>query len=671
MRIKLSPRVSFLTWCLVCAVVVGTFLPTLLVDFNNRMDPDRKTFSALAKNWVVHFGSDRPQADEWRVLNTESRSELEGYKGTVWLQRTLPELKWKHPYLFFSLMHRFEVFLDGERLYQFNMDNAHRYYHHQYVLHPVLISQQDGGKTLTIRTEWEGHAMLGNDLVLAGEADQILYVSILSEISWLIYSVLGLACGIAGLSMFIRRREALYGWFTLFCLSTGAYLLMSCRSVQWFVDMISMYYWKELLFPLAIWGCMGFYSRGFNDKHPFFPRLSHYVVVAYTLLAVVAAIGFPHFFLKYSTAGSVILILAGVVFISFSLFRNAVWVSGNRRERQSDFGGEERKWLLRGYWTLLACTLITSVSYMNPSLLTEWLNTRTYLYRIIEGLSPNSILLFMICMVMVLVARVRGVHLESERNAEELLVKNKELEQFHHHLEQLVEKRTAELEQANRTLALTLREKAETLAEMSVLEERNRIAYEMHDVVGHTLTAAIVQLEATKRLAERDSRLPLDKLDLLSELVRKGLDDIRKAVRLMKTDEEQPLSLEASLRELIQYAEDTMEIAVESQIALPAGLALGKMAESVIYHALQEGLTNGIRHGGSRQFRFVLRHEENALHFRLVSGGEPFGSAVPGFGLTSMMERVELLGGKVSIGSYASDEGIPKGCELTIYLPTR
>jgi signal transduction histidine kinase len=120
------------------------------------------------------------------------------------------------------------------------------------------------------------------------------------------------------------------------------------------------------------------------------------------------------------------------------------------------------------------------------------------------------------------------VYREAEQHARELEAKNTELEQFHRNLEAIVEKRTAELEQANRTLAVTMQEKAETLAEMSVMQERSRIASETHDVVGHTLTAAIVQLEATKRISEQ-GQVPLDKLELIGTLVRKGLDDIRRA----------------------------------------------------------------------------------------------------------------------------------------------
>lgn len=88
-----------------------------------------------------------------------------------------------------------------------------------------------------------------------------------------------------------------------------------------------------------------------------------------------------------------------------------------------------------------------------------------------------------------------------------------------------------------------------------------------------------------------------------------------------------------------------------------------------MYHALQEGLTNGVRHGRSSRFRFTLKREDNQLHFLLVSNGEPFVSVTPGFGLSSMMERVELLGGTVALRPSQTEGGSPAGCELTILLP--
>jgi signal transduction histidine kinase len=232
-----------------------------------------------------------------------------------------------------------------------------------------------------------------------------------------------------------------------------------------------------------------------------------------------------------------------------------------------------------------------------------------------------------------------------------------------------MENRNCELERMNRALAIAFREEAEVLAEMAMLDERSRIANEIHDVVGHTLTAAIVQLEATKMIAQQNNCIPWDRLELLNVLVRRGLEDVRRTVRLICSDEAETMTLETTLRELIQSAEQTMDIAIEADISLSSRPEPGELAKQVLYHALQEGLTNGIRHGKCARARFSLRPSGRLLQFRLVSDGEPYGSSVPGFGLSSMMDRVKLLGGRVDVRSSVDAAGNPVGCELSIDLP--
>ncbi|GIO11192.1 hypothetical protein J19TS2_07470 [Cohnella xylanilytica] len=245
-----------------------------------------------------------------------------------------------------------------------------------------------------------------------------------------------------------------------------------------------------------------------------------------------------------------------------------------------------------------------------------------------------------------------------------------QLAKFHRSLEELVAIRTRELEEANRTLEASMREYAETLAEVSVLEERGRIANEMHDVVGHTLTAAIVQLEAARKMAEQDLPSSLKRFGIVEELVRKGLDGIRQSVRLLK-NEGTAFDWQAALLELIAETERAADIRIRSRIeAVPP---LSDTMGRVIYYALLEGLTNGIRHGKCSRFRFELFGDGGQLVFRLANDGLPFDGSKPGFGLSAMMERVHLLGGDIRIapGEPGSDldDGMRVGCRLELRLP--
>ena len=247
--------------------------------------------------------------------------------------------------------------------------------------------------------------------------------------------------------------------------------------------------------------------------------------------------------------------------------------------------------------------------------------------------------------------RVRSIRQEAARSTAELEIRNRELERM------------------NQALTSAFREESEALAELAVREERDRIAHEIHDVVGHTLTAAIVQLEATKKIAQQHNCIPWDRLELLSGLVRRGLEDVRRTVRMICADEAETMTLEAALRALIQSAEQTMDIAIEADISLSSKAEPGEPAKQVLYHALQEGLTNGIRHGKCARACFSLRPSGGLLQFRLVSDGQPYGCSVPGFGLSSMMDRVKLLGGRVDVRSSVDADGNPVGCELSIDLP--
>ncbi|MBD2865358.1 sensor histidine kinase [Paenibacillus oceani] len=323
-------------------------------------------------------------------------------------------------------------------------------------------------------------------------------------------------------------------------------------------------------------------------------------------------------------------------------------------------------------WLAIACTayLLGPKGLFDPyrivSLVSEALNLHSQLS---DRLPYVVFVIVSVCGFTAISIRMLLLLQEAKRSAAELHLKHVELAQLRHNLEQTVELRVAALEKASRSLAVTFREKAETLAEMAVLEERSRIAYEIHDTVGYTLTSAIVQLEAAKKIAEQQDRVPWEKLELLSGLVRKGLEDVGRAVKLIRSDDAETMTLEAALRELIQYTEDTMEIAIDSDISLSSNIKPGRLTEQVLYHALQEGLTNAARHGKCIRVRFSLRLSNGMLLFRLVSDGEPYGSAVPGFGLSSMIERVQLLDGRVNIRSSADAEGEPVGCELSIDLP--
>lgn len=188
-----------------------------------------------------------------------------------------------------------------------------------------------------------------------------------------------------------------------------------------------------------------------------------------------------------------------------------------------------------------------------------------------------------------------------------------------------------------------------TLEELTALKERNRIAREIHDTVGHTLTTVLIEIEAGKRLISKKSEVALEKLDLAQEQVRKGLNDIRQSVRTLQ-EGSNILSLIPSIQSLIKDTEKHAGIKIDFKY--DSGLLISEQQEKVIFSALQEGITNGIRHGNSTSFVFSLTEENAYIRFCLSDNGCGCDDVSMGFGLTAMKERVSELGGILDINSH-------------------
>ncbi|MDT8861169.1 sensor histidine kinase [Alkalihalobacillus sp. MEB130] len=212
---------------------------------------------------------------------------------------------------------------------------------------------------------------------------------------------------------------------------------------------------------------------------------------------------------------------------------------------------------------------------------------------------------------------------------------NEQLSHLNESLEDKVQERTE-------TLKNTMRETAAALAEKSALEERNQLIRDIHDTVGHTLTTIIVQIEAGKRLIKKDPLSAVAKLDASQQQVRTGLDDIRRILKIIKTAELSDNFLD-SIRQLIANTEKTTGVTIETEIVLNGTFT--SQLRHVLFRALQEGLTNGIRHGQSNSFIFKLYDSNVNVHFYLKDNGNSPEEFEMGLGLTAMKERVDELGG--------------------------
>lgn len=204
------------------------------------------------------------------------------------------------------------------------------------------------------------------------------------------------------------------------------------------------------------------------------------------------------------------------------------------------------------------------------------------------------------------------------------------------------------------------------LEQKSILQERTRISKEIHDSVGHTLTSALAGLQTASHAIEKNNfSLAKAMFDRTIEYIRGSLDNVRSSTHLLR----ESVYAHKFLSELTKLIVDTQkQTHVEIEYDLdPDFPELTPKAELAIYRALQEGLTNGIRHGSSTYFHFSLFHRDHHIRFALSDNGKTTLPLVPGFGLKAMKERVQEVGGELSITKRDSAHGVT----LEIMIPAQ
>ena len=219
----------------------------------------------------------------------------------------------------------------------------------------------------------------------------------------------------------------------------------------------------------------------------------------------------------------------------------------------------------------------------------------------------------------------------------------------------------AELEEAHHRL----REYAQRVEELAVAEERNRLAREIHDSLGHHLTVASVQLEAARGLLTIDPTRAHAQMDKAQQSVKEALREVRRSVRGLRPGELEREPLAQSLRALIEEFEATTALPVELEVE-GEEQRLSPAAEMTLYRAAQEALTNVQKHAHASRVELALRFAPYEVTLTVADNGVGSGEAGEGFGLTGLRERAALLGGSLMAGNRA--EG---GFELRVSLPHR
>jgi two-component system sensor histidine kinase UhpB len=191
--------------------------------------------------------------------------------------------------------------------------------------------------------------------------------------------------------------------------------------------------------------------------------------------------------------------------------------------------------------------------------------------------------------------------------------------------------------------------------------ERRRIARELHDEVGQTLTGVMLQVEA---LAARIPDELREQLDELRETARAGTEDVRRIARRLRPEALEDLGLQSALAALATGFGEQTGITIHRQ--LEPSLPLSEEHELVVYRVAQEALTNVARHAHADDVRLELQRagERVVLTVRDDGRGLPRTEASSSHGIRGMRERAMLIGAELHI---QSDPG--RGTEIQLSIP--
>ncbi len=200
-----------------------------------------------------------------------------------------------------------------------------------------------------------------------------------------------------------------------------------------------------------------------------------------------------------------------------------------------------------------------------------------------------------------------------------------------------------------------LRKANDEIEHLAKVAERERIARDLHDVLGHTLSVITLKSELAGKLMDRDPQRAAKEIGEVEQISRRALSDVRDAIRGYRS---RGLAAElAQAKSTLETAGLTVQCDAATTLKLPA------VQESVLSLAVREAVTNVVRHAQAHTCRLRLEQQNGSCRLQIQDDGRG-GFNAEGNGLRGMRERVEMLGGTLNRNTEA-------GTTLTITLPLK
>ncbi|MGD8604634.1 MAG: sensor histidine kinase [Anaerolineales bacterium] len=223
-----------------------------------------------------------------------------------------------------------------------------------------------------------------------------------------------------------------------------------------------------------------------------------------------------------------------------------------------------------------------------------------------------------------------------------------------------IQRLASALEGANQRL----RKLAVSADELATTKERNRLAREIHDSLGHYLTVVNVQLEAARSVFDSDPQAALNALSKAQALTREGLQEVRRSVAALRASPLEGRPLSEAITDLLAQCQEAGLVADLELAGQP--FSLPSQVEHTLYRAAQECLSNVRRHARASRLDVRLEYQPTMVTLRVGDNGVGFNlmQEQEGYGLAGLRERLLLLDGKLLIQSERSE-----GTKVEVSIP--
>jgi signal transduction histidine kinase len=206
-------------------------------------------------------------------------------------------------------------------------------------------------------------------------------------------------------------------------------------------------------------------------------------------------------------------------------------------------------------------------------------------------------------------------------------------------------------------------------AREAVVEERARIARELHDAIAHNISMVVMQAGAERRVLEKGAGSPHEVLQTIEQVGRGALVEMRRMIAMLRSDRADSLAPEPGLADVATLVTQVREAGLPVDLRIegaPSELPLG--IELSGYRIIQEALTNALKHAGDAHATVLIRYGHDSLELEIADDGPGAPAALTsgGHGLVGMKERVALYGGKLEAAHRPG-----RGFAVRVLLPIR